>query len=377
MLVIDHYVPHIDQDAGSRSTWHYIRLFQKIGFQVKFIGDNFYPHKPYTDILQQAGVEVLYGNWYCQNIDSWMRENAANIDYIFTNRSHITIKYLKTFAAMPGTRVLYYGHDLGSLRNSRKFALTNDPEDAEAAEEQRNLEDEIWKAVDVIYYPSHVETEEVVRRLPEACARTLPLNIYEPRTNHYSSTVAQRKDLVFVGGFGHPPNEDAVLWFLDNCWPEIEEALPEARFYCVGSKPTEALKARQSKRILVTGWVSDEKLEEIYRQARLAVIPLRYGAGIKGKVIEALWHSVPVVMSTIAAEGLPGVEKCALIEDSPDGLTAKIPMLYNNTAELRRMSEQCEQFIRENFSESAAISVIKQGLVAGEPTLACGHPTSE
>ncbi|MBI3985568.1 MAG: glycosyltransferase, partial [Lentisphaerae bacterium] len=94
LLVIDHYAPKYDQDAGSRTTFQYLKLFLDAGLNVKFIGDNFHRDERYTAILEQLGIEVLYGVWYFQHWQAWIRENAADLDYVLFNRPHITAKYL-------------------------------------------------------------------------------------------------------------------------------------------------------------------------------------------------------------------------------------------------------------------------------------------
>ena len=362
MVVIDHYVPHFDQDAGSKSTYQYICLFLKMGYAVKFIGDNFYPHQPYTQQLQDIGVEVLYGNWYNNNIHKWLKMESDNIDYIFANRSHITAKYLKTFAKMNNTHVLYYGHDLGSLRNERKYQLSKNVSDLEASQQERDLENSIWKVVDTVYYPSDVETKLVKQRMPATHALTLPLNIYTPTRSNYTKSIERRKDIIFVGGFGHPPNEEAVLWFLDNCWPKIHTAIPAARFVCIGSKPSELLQKRATQHIVITGWVSDETLVDWYSKARIVAAPLLHGAGIKGKVIEAILHGVPLLMTSIAAEGLEGVDSCGIIANTAEDFTMSLVNCYNDTGALKNFSEQTYEYIDQHFSEPKAMKVIEDGL---------------
>lgn len=362
IVVIDHYVPHFDQDAGSRSTWQYICLFLKMGYVVKFIGDNFYPHEPYTKQLQGIGVEVLYGDWYHKNINRWLTMESGNIDYIFTNRSHVTIKYLETFKKMPQTLVLYYGHDLGSLRNKRKYKLSKKVADLKASQREAKLEDAIWKVVDTVYYPSDVETQIVKKRMPNVRALTLPLNIYTPTQSNYAQSIDQRNDIIFVGGFGHPPNEEAVLWFINNCWPKIHTAIPNARFVCIGSKPTDLLLKNANQYIIMTGWVSDKELNEWYGKARIVAVPLLHGAGIKGKIVEAMLHGVPLVMTSVAAEGLQGVSACGAIADEADDFTQQLISCYHDSSKLRNMSHATFDYIDAHFSESKAIQKIQEGL---------------
>ena len=94
VLIIDHYVPHYDKDAGSRSTWMYIELMLDMGWRVQLIGANFFPHQPYTEKLQQMGVEVLVGEHMARNLDRWLADNLTDIDQIFLHRPHIAEQFL-------------------------------------------------------------------------------------------------------------------------------------------------------------------------------------------------------------------------------------------------------------------------------------------
>ncbi|MDD1505870.1 glycosyltransferase, partial [Lysinibacillus sp. CNPSo 3705] len=85
ILVIDHYVPHYDKDAGSRTTFHYLKLFVEMGLNVKFIGDNYYKHEPYTTELENNSIEVLYQPYNNKNINQWIKQNGNEIDYVYMN----------------------------------------------------------------------------------------------------------------------------------------------------------------------------------------------------------------------------------------------------------------------------------------------------
>ncbi|MCH2154700.1 MAG: glycosyltransferase [Opitutales bacterium] len=364
-LVIDHHVPFIDQDAGSRSTFQYIQLLKDLGYRITFIGDNFYPHQPYTDTLQRMGVEVLHGDYYSLNIMTWLTERADQFDLVFTNRSHITVKYLEVLQLIrdQGGKVLYYGHDLGSVRNERAYAITQDPADLKNAKMDLENEKLIFPDVDAVYFPSYLETRYIQEHYREVNAITLPLNILDPRKNTYIQNLDTRSDIMFVGGFGHHPNEDAVLWFVKNCWNLIKEKLPELHFYIVGSKPSEAVQAlAKDPSITVTGWISDEKLAEFYDKIRLIIVPLRYGAGVKGKVVEALQASIPTVLTPIAAEGIAGIETCTKIKDSAEEFGLEITTLYQDEKDLQSLSEKCAQVVSENFSQESAHKAIELGL---------------
>lgn len=361
-VVIDRYVPMLDRDAGSRSTFQYIKLFVEMGMSVKFIGDKFDVHQPYTEILQQIGVEVLHGQWYRKNIRRWLRENTENIDIVFANRSNITIKYLETFKSLKHARILYYGHDIGSVRLQRYYELSQDPAAANQAKIEAEREMAIWQDVHAIYYPSQEEVSFVSRKLPGANVKAIPLHIVEPFAEDYAGTVDKRADILFVGGFQHHPNEDGILWFLDNCLARIATALPACKVHVVGSKPTQAILDRQSSRVVVTGWLSEEDLSALYRRIRLVVAPLRYGGGVKGKIVESLRHHVPSVITPMAAEGMPGIEACALIRAESQDFAEAVVALYDDESALRKLSARCLDYVNDNFSAAAALRIINQDI---------------
>ncbi len=381
-VFIDHHVPFIDQDAGSRSTFQYIKLFLDAGVSVKFVGDNFATHEPYTGMLQQIGVEVLDGKWFACNIHDWFVRNADEIDVVFANRSHITVKYLKSFGFLKKARILYYGIDIASVRLQRLFELTNSPAAQLEAEAEAESEMAIWRSVDAVYYPSVEEIKHVHSKLPGANARAIPLNIFEPLAEDYAGTLGVRKDLLFVGGFQHHPNIDGVLFFLEHCWPLIEAALPDCKIHIVGSKPPESIVRRASERIRIAGWVSDEELDAYYRRVRLVVVPLRYGGGVKGKVVEAARHNVPQVLTPMAAEGLAGIEACGVIlciNTEPERFASEVIRLYRDDAASRAYSNCCADFIRANFSPAAAREILARDIPwlkahsAASPAAASAH----
>ncbi len=361
-VVIDHHVPFFDRDAGSRSTFQYVKLLLDLGMSVKFIGDNFHMHQPYTTILERMGVEVLYGDWYSNNIHEWLTRHADDIDLIFANRSHVTIKYLDTLRHLKKARLLYYGIDIASVRLGRLYELNGDPAVKQEADAEAAREMTIWRTMDAIYYPSAEEADYVRSRLPGVNARAIPLNICEPFEEEYVGTFDERRDLLFVGSFQHPPNADGVLWFLEHCWPLISSKIPGVKFYVVGNKPPELILAQAGERVVVTGWISDEELSARYQQTRVVVVPLRYGGGVKGKVVESLRHHVPPVITPAAAEGFPGIESCAVIKSDALEFAETVVALYQDKGKASALSSRCDDYIREHFADSVAREIIIQDI---------------
>ena len=128
LLFVDHYLPHYDQDAGSKATLQYLKIFVKNNIQVHFIGDNFYdyPDTPYLETLTQMGIEVLYGNWYANHWQEWINENGHYFDYVILSRPHIAEKYIDIVRESSDAKIIYFGHDLHFLRERREYEIKED-----------------------------------------------------------------------------------------------------------------------------------------------------------------------------------------------------------------------------------------------------------
>ena len=211
------------------------------------------------------------------------------------------------------------------------------------------------------YYPSEVEIEAIHEIDDTVKAKAITAYVYEDFLDNLNLDFEKKEGLLFVGGFAHPPNADAVLWFAREVFPLIREKLP-VNFYIVGSKVTEEIKALEQpgNGIIVKGFVSEEELSELYRTCRLVVVPLRYGAGVKGKVVEAIYNGAPIVTTSVGSEGIPGVEDVLLVEDQPEAFANTVVKTYSDTGKLRELAEKTQSYIRDHFSIDAAWEVIRE-----------------
>lgn len=358
VLVIDHYVPHFDKDAGSRSTYLYLKLLCEAGCNVKFIGDNFYQHEPYTSVLQKMGIEVLYGNHYYNNWKTWLRENCEHIDVIYLMRPHITEVYIDFINDLPHKpRTIYFGHDLHYLRLERQAELSDDPEVKAEAEFWHKKEFELFDKVDLIYYPSEIEVQEIHRERPDLPVKAIPLYAYENFSDH-EVDFSTRSGMLFVGGFNHPPNADGLTWFVESVLPLVIAEKPDICLHVVGSNMPDDIAELAGHHVQVHGFLTDEELDALYRSVRLSIVPLRFGAGIKGKVLEAMDYGVPVVTTHVGAEGIPGARDCLMIEEEADHMAATINRVYADDSALADYSEKARIVVQESFSIQAVLRVI-------------------
>jgi GT2 family glycosyltransferase len=360
IVIVDHYVPHYDKDAGGRCTYFYIKLMVSMGLHVIFIGDNFFRHEPYTSELQQLGVEVLYGNEYAKGINQWIKSNGQYIDYVYLNRPHISIKYMDVFKKFTKAKIIYFGHDLHYLREMRNYELTKNPSVLKSAEEWKETEFKLFNQADVIHVVGTYEQKVIEGNFPNKPIRNIPLYTYDNgySDDHIIPMSEERRDLLFVGGFNHKPNYDGIMWFIENILPAIKEAMPDIKLYIVGSNPPEDLKSQQSQDLIITGYVSDEELEKYYNQCRIVVVPLRFGAGVKGKIVEAMYYQVPVVTTSIGAEGLEDIEAVLTVADQESEFARSVIELYTNTDKWSLYSQSSGEYIEQYFTLEAARNIL-------------------
>ena len=359
ILVVDHYVPHHDRDAGGKCTYMYLKLFVKLGFQVVFIGDNFYRDEPYTTELQQLGIEVLYGGYYNDNWKKWLEENGKFFDYVYLQRPHISIKYIDLVKEYTDAKILYFAHDLHHVREFREYEITKDKEKLESSQHWKKIEYELFGKADVGHVVGSYEQNVMQKAFPNKPIRNIPLYIYEQMLTDIDKNFSKRKDLVYVGGFGHPPNIDAVLWFAKEVFPVILEKYPDIKWHVVGGSVPKQIEELASEHIIIEGFISDDALEQLYRKCRLAVVPLRFGAGVKGKVVEAAYFQIPLITTSIGAEGLSREEGFMVVEDDCAVMAESICELYEDFEKLRQMSDNGKVFINKYFMLSEAERMIR------------------
>jgi GT2 family glycosyltransferase/SAM-dependent methyltransferase/glycosyltransferase involved in cell wall biosynthesis len=353
IVVIDHYVPMFDKDAGSRTVFQYLDLFIDMGMNVKFIGDNFYRHEPYTTILQQKGIEVFYGSYYAENWLKWLTDNEKYVDYIFLNRPHISIKYIDQIKKKMHGKVFYYMHDLHFVREQKEYEITKEEAKLASALQWKETEYTLFKLSDVVLTPSTKEKEILTEDFPDKSIQVMPAFFY-PSIAEPIKDFQNRKDLLFIGGFNHTPNVDAILWFADEVFPMIRKKNKDIRLIVVGSHAPEKVTKLASSSIIVKGFVPDQELEQIYKEVRLSVIPLRYGAGVKGKTAESLSKGLPIVSTSFGIEGLRGIDRFISPYDDAESFANAVATLYSNIPALETMSDAAVTYALGSLTKTSA-----------------------
>jgi GT2 family glycosyltransferase/glycosyltransferase involved in cell wall biosynthesis len=350
VLVIDHYVPEPDRDAGSRTMLSFLHALLQDGMIVKFWPGNLHKSPGYTEVLQELGIEVAYGG-QSDTFHHWIRENGADIDWVLLSRPHVAEDFLPDLRAHCRAHLVYYGHDLHFQRLRRQAALLGDPKAAADADASERQERRVWRQVDVVLYPSEDEVAQVRALEPSVSARVVQPYCFAK----FGSLRAPPAEplLLFVGGFAHPPNAEAAAWFVADILPLIQQRVPAARLAIVGSNPSAKVQALAGASVAIFANVSDAELAAWYARARVAVIPLTFGAGVKLKVVEALREGLPLVTTGIGAEGLRDVGGIAYVCNDTVGFADATCRLLQDDALWTERAAQQIAYAQAHFSEAA------------------------
>ena len=364
IVFIDHYVPQWDRDAGSRTMMHFMRLFQSHGFHVMLWPDNLHYDKPYVRKLQEMGIEVVYSASFLDRFESWLKDADGWLDYVFSSRPDITQRYLPIIRSASKVPVLYYGHDLHWKRLENQYLVEKSDAVRKAMETARTLEETIAKQVDCVLYPSREECE-IVRETTDKPVVEIPAWRFDDAELARARERITRGDnenpyrLLFVGGFRHPPNGDAVLWFVNEVMPLILQEDDRFELHVAGSETPESVRNLASPSVKILGQLSDAALAEIYDTCGFSVAPLRFGGGVKGKVVEALAKGISLVTTSVGVQGISDGERYAFVADTSEAFAAAVLQAARDRALAAEKSMNGLGFVQSRYSDAAIIAALK------------------
>jgi O-antigen biosynthesis protein len=353
VLYIDADTPTPDQNAGSAYSINVIRILNEFGFRVTFVPESNFIHRgKYTDTLQAMGVETIYAPYF-RNVRDLLIEKDGNFELVVLCRVEIASRYLDLVRQLvPRARIVFNTVDLHFLREMRGGELLDQPELLERARRTRDAEIASIGKADATIVLTDQEADIVRRETPGALIHVIPL-MPDPdescRAVLFPPPFSARSGVIFIGTYRHAPNTDAVTYFVRSIWPLIRRRVPTAVFRIAGSGVTPEVQALAGNGVEVVGFVDD--LDAVLAQCRVAVVPLRYGAGMKGKILTSLRAGLPTVSSRIGIEGFaltPGEE--ILVEDDPFMFADAVIRLYTDEAMWTRLSRKELEFARKNFS---------------------------
>jgi GT2 family glycosyltransferase len=355
-LVIDVCTPKPDQDSGSIDTFYYLTSIRKLGFEVTFISvvDSELIDK-YVTNLQFLGIECIYQP-YLGSIETFIKKFGKYFDVFFLFRAPYGGKYIDLVKkSAPKSKIVFNTVDLHFLREMRENEVSGQKLKLQT-NLLKNLEIKIMKKADQVILVSEFEQTFLDSLKLKVNTKIIPLPRSIPgRYNDFS----KRNHIIFIGGFLHKPNIDAVFYFVNEIWQIIHKELPDCEFWIVGSNIPDEIRNLENTSIRVLGFIDD--LSIVFEKVKMSVAPLRFGAGIKGKILTSLSYGVPCIATSIATEGMKLIDDINILKaDSPYEFQQKVIQLYSKEAEWEKISKNGILFVHDNFS----LSVFEEKLKA-------------
>jgi GT2 family glycosyltransferase/glycosyltransferase involved in cell wall biosynthesis len=350
ILVIDHHVPFPDRDSGSLRMFQILKILHQMGHRVTFIPDNLANIAPYTGELQKRGIKLVH-HPYIEQVRDYLCAHGSDFDAVVLSRcqfAHKHIAHVRRYA--PRSRIIFDTVDLHFVREAGEARVTGDLEIQRKAQETKQLEYELIDEADETWVVSSSEQRLLQEKWPGKSIQVVSNIVDVPGSK---TPFALRRDFLFIGSFQHTPNVDAVLFFVHEVYPLVNPRLGDAKFYVIGDKAPPEIVALADERIVVTGLQRDAR--PFFESVKLSVAPLRFGAGVKGKINQSMGFGVPVVATSTAVEGT-GLRDCEdiLIADEPEDFARALIKLYESEELWNRLSENGLRKTRALYSVEIA-----------------------
>jgi GT2 family glycosyltransferase/glycosyltransferase involved in cell wall biosynthesis len=354
VLIVDAFTPRPDRDAGSLRMFNLTQILLQLGFKVTLVPADLAFDGEYTRELQRRGVEVLH-HPFVSVLARYLRRHADSYDLIILSRAVVAGRFMEiTRKAARRAKIIFDTVDLHHLREMREAELKNDAALMRKAEQRRADELRYMTLADCTLVVSAYEAELLAKTAPGIRVRIVSL-IHD--VHGLTAPFAERDGIMFLGGYRHPPNVDAATWLVTEILPRLHARVPGVTLHLIGPDAPESIRALGGEHVVVAGFVPD--IEPYFRRCRLSVAPLRFGAGVKGKINSSLSHGVPVVATSLAIEGMHLVAgKEALVADDADGFAAAVAQLYSDEQLWQTLSRAGIDLTERHFSFAAARTAV-------------------
>ncbi len=365
VLVVDLYFPAHDRSSGALRIFEILKILRRRGCEVTFIARHGTDQEPYRETLERSGIET-----YEADADGLLLAGAGSsprrvdlprlleerrFDLAWLSFYTTAETYLPVIRrCSPATTIASDTVDVHFIREARVAKLAGDQAGLLAAGRTRGRELAIYGRSDVV-----VVVTELDGRILRTAGLTAPTAVIP--NIHSAAGVTPgldgREGLVFVGGFDHRPNRDAAAWLLAEIMPRVRSRIPGVPLAVVGSRPPEELRSLAGPLDRVVGWL--QSTGPILDAARVSVAPLRAGAGMKGKVGEALSRGLPVVTTTIGAEGMGLVDGThLLVADDAEGFATQVERLYRDRDLWGRLAAAGRAEVESRYGVEAASAAV-------------------
>lgn len=336
ILIVDTKIPEFNKDSGSRRLTEIIKMLLQNNVGVFLLADfkEYKYQSEYIEIFKEMGVVVyeptLDKTEKLITKEGFLKEVLPKVEFTWLHRPEIFKKYYPLIKKYkPESKIFFDMVDFHYLRFKREFELKKDPNILKIADKYLKLELDNCEKADRIIVISDFEKESLKAYYKNNDKAVAIGNIHQYLNNILPVNFENRKDLLFIGGFDHKPNIDAVNYLYEEIMPLLWKSLPEISITIIGSNPPPSLLELNSEKFKIVGYVKD--VSPYFLNSRIFVAPLRYGAGIKGKIGQSLEYGLPLVTTNIGAEGFDfGKNKNIVIGNTSQEIVDNIIKIHQN-----------------------------------------------
>ncbi|WP_215763285.1 Hint domain-containing protein [Acetobacter sp. P1H12_c] len=350
-LVIDSRMPDTCRDAGSCAILSHMAALQALGYDVSFVAAD---EMGSTSAQTMNNIEICAAPFY-SSVEDLLRRQMQSFDLVYLHRQNIAMRYLPLVRQYQSkARVIYAVADLHHLRLARQAAVEERPELMAKAHKIRDAEYAAARQADIVLTHSTVEAVILRRDVASVEVHVVPWAV---AVRKQAPSFERRCGVLFLGNFSHAPNVDAALWLAEEIMPLVWRQRPDIHCTIAGADMPESVRLLAAPGVEVIGPVPDCGV--LFDKVRLSIAPLRFGAGVKGKVLDSMAAGVPCVMTPIAAEGmeLPG-DFADATGETAEALAALIVSLHDDSTTHARMVRAGRRFIRQRHDHARIIDAL-------------------
>jgi len=372
ILVIDNNIPTPDKDEGSQYIWNLLKYLKKENNLIKFIAADELSNtrNNYFRNLEQIGIEV--GQWpHYSSVNDFIEKNKNIFSVVLITRVNNHKKYYEVVKKNnQNAKIIFNTIDLHHLRHLREAEVLDNNLIRKEALKLKDVEIECINKSDQTILVSNEEYKYLKKiRVKVDNVHVLPLLRDFTSRTEIKSFNSRKNSIVFLGNFNHTPNVDAIKFIINDIWPKLENECVKRniKLPCldiVGDDMPENMKyiiKNLKLNVKYHGYVKD--LEKFFEEVKLSIAPLRYGAGLKGKIITSFQYGVPVIGSQIAFEGIDHKKintGIPFVNENVDEYVNCIITILNNENEWYKLSRSLVKFVNDTYSIDKNKNKIKE-----------------
>ena len=372
LLIIGYVWPEPNSSAAGSRMIQLIKFFQQQEYQVTFASPA--QRTEHMVSLSDYFVDCIDIKLNCSSFDDFISQLQP--DVVMFDRFMMEEQFgWRVSENCPQALNILDTEDLFCLRHARHSAYKQQRELTDADLLSSDLAQREVAAIfrcDLSLMISPVEIELLTRlfKVDTSLLHYSPFMIAKKQLSQTNPSYEQREDFISIGNFRHPPNWDAVLWLKQQIWPLIRKQLPQAKLNIYGAYPPPKATGLHDEKsgFLVKGWVDDAIIA--MQSARVCVAPLRFGAGIKGKLAEAMLCATPSITTDIGIEGMITEHDWAgLVANNPQDFVDAAVHLYKEREAWQQASDLGPQNAQLLFEQDKHFSILAERINSISTTL--------